>query len=176
MKPGVPFWQIRFESPRQPDIVALIDALDAYQDTLYPPEARYALDLDSLSQPDVLFAVVRDVRGEAQGCGAVVLSGQATEGELKRMYVRPAARGQGVARQIITLLEAEAAARGCTKICLETGPYQTEALAFYARQGYRPCGAFGEYAEHPLSVFLGKTLTSPLNTSPLNSAFADGAG
>ena len=42
---------IAFESPNQPEIIALIADLDAYQLTLYPPESVYALDLPSLMQP-----------------------------------------------------------------------------------------------------------------------------
>jgi putative acetyltransferase len=147
---------VALESARQPDVIALIADLDAYQDSLYPAEARYALDLDALCQPDVLFAVARDPQGVARGCGAVVLG--SAYGELKRMYVQPAARGAGLARQIIDLLEGAARTRGCTQLLLETGPYQPEALAFYARQGYARRGPFGSYAAHPLSVFMGKPL------------------
>lgn len=147
---------IAFESPRQPDVIALIHELDAYQDSLYPAEARYALDLDALCQPHVLFAVARDDEGAALGCAAVVLGSD--HGEIKRMYVRPEARGQGAARQIIRALEQAAAARGCQQLMLETGPYQPEALAFYASEGYAVRGPFGGYPDHPLSVFMGKSL------------------
>lgn len=41
---------------RQHDAVA---GLDAYQEALDPPESRHALDLSSLKQPKVLFAVAR---------------------------------------------------------------------------------------------------------------------
>ena len=44
---------IDFESPDQPEVIALIAELDAYQDTLYPPESRHYLDLASLQQPNV---------------------------------------------------------------------------------------------------------------------------
>ena len=147
---------VALESPRQPDVIALIAELDAYQDTLYPAEARYALDLDSLAQPNVLFVVARSVDNRAIGCGAVVLGN--AYGEVKRMYVRPEARGKGAARQITGMLESAASARGCQTLMLETGPYQPEALAFYARQGYTRCGPFGDYPDHPLSVFLRKDL------------------
>src|ERR1041385_5937834 len=100
--PGLPM-NVALESPRQPDVVALIADLDAYQDTLYPAEARYALDLDSLAQPGVLFAVARDADGVATGCGAIVLNDD--YGELKRLYVRPQARGTGTARQVMDFLE-----------------------------------------------------------------------
>jgi len=41
---------IAFESPDQPDVIALIAELDAYQDTLYPPQSRHSLDLASRQQ------------------------------------------------------------------------------------------------------------------------------
>lgn len=147
---------VALESPRQPEVVALIADLDAYQDTLYPAEARYALDLDSLAQPNVLFGVARDAEGRAIGCGAIVVG--PAHGEVKRMYVRPEARGQGAARQILDALESAARARGCACFMLETGPYQPDALAFYGKQGYARCGPFGDYPDHPLSVFMCKRL------------------
>lgn len=143
---------VALESPRQPEVVALIADLDAHQDTLYPAEARYALDLDSLAQPNVLFGVAREAEGRAIGCGAIVVG--PAHGEVKRMYVRPEARGQGVARQILDALESAARARGCACFMLETGPYQPDALAFYGKQGYARCGPFGDYPDHPLSVFM----------------------
>lgn len=146
------------ESPNQPDVIALIADLDAYQDSLYPAEARYALDLASLSLPNVLFVVARNEEHTALGCGAVVLNH--AYGEVKRMYVRPEARGKGIAKQVIDALEASAYKAGCRELMLETGPYQPEALRFYASQGYVRRGAFGAYPEHPLSVFMGKFLGS----------------
>ena len=62
---------IAFESPDQPEVIALIAQLDAYQDTLYPPESRHSLDLRTLVQPHVIFAVARSADGRAVGCGAV---------------------------------------------------------------------------------------------------------
>jgi putative acetyltransferase len=155
--------RVALEPPNQPEVISLIADLDAYQDTLYPAEARYALDLASLAKPNVLFAVARTPGGAAVGCGAVVLN--CAYGEVKRMYVQPESRGHGVARLIIATLESVARAQGCTALMLETGPYQAEALAFYSRQGYERCGPFGEYPEHPLSVFMCKQLaTAPVST------------
>lgn len=151
--------QVALEHPDQPDVISLIAELDAYQDTLYPAEARYALDLASLCQPHVLFAVARAPEGHAVGCCAIVLL--PAYGEVKRLYVQPQVRGSGVASQLIQALEAEARARGCPVLMLETGPYQAEALAFYARHGYARCGPFGEYPAHELSVFMSKRLNEP---------------
>ena len=148
--------QVSLESPDQPEVIALIKELDDYQDSLYPPESRHALDLASLKQPHVRFAVARDGQAQAIGCGAVVLGPD--YGELKRMVVQPRGRGQGVARALLALLEAEARRAGCRLLTLETGPYQPEALGLYAKSGYERCAPFGQYTNDPLSVFMQKRL------------------
>jgi len=146
--------RVALESPDQPEVIQLIADLDAYQDSLYPPESRYALDLASLKQNNVLFAVARDASGHAIGCGAIVLGGE--YGEVKRMYVHPRSRGQGVARQVLALLEAQAEESGCTLLMLETGPKQPQALALYECLGYHRRPPFGSYRDDPLSVFMQK--------------------
>lgn len=147
---------ITFESPNQPEVIALIADLDAYHLTLYPPESVYALDLDALMQPQVKFAVARDADGAIAGCGAVVLSPQ--YGEIKRMYVQPAMRGKGMARQLMQTLEQAARDAGCPEMVLETGPSQPEALALYERHGFQRCSPYGGYPDDPFSVFMRKSL------------------
>ena len=146
---------IKLETPNQPEVVALIDLLDAYQLSLYPPESVYALDMQSLLQPNVLFAVARNIDGTAVGCGAIVVTPE--YGELKRMFVHPSARGQGVAQRLLGMLETEALARGCRQFMLETGPSQPEAIGLYERLGYRVRGPYGDYRDDPLSVFMEKS-------------------
>jgi putative acetyltransferase len=157
---------IAIETPDQPKVIALIAELDAYQDTLYPPESRHTLDLSSLKQPNVLFAVARDDTGRPIGCGAIVLYPEF--GELKRMYVGPRSRGQGIARKLLGMLEQHAIGSGCTLVKLETGPYQHEALALYASAGYERAGRFGDYTSDPLSVFMQKHV-SPQGTGSVDS-------
>jgi putative acetyltransferase len=129
------------EPPDQPDVIALIAELDAYQDTLYPADARYALDLASLSKPNAVFVVARDEEHVAIGCGAVVLDGAC--GEVKRMYVQPAARSRGVARQILAALEAASCARGCRSLMLETGPYRSIGARRRREGGATDCWPLG---------------------------------
>jgi putative acetyltransferase len=149
---------ITSESPDQHEVIALIAALDAYQDTLYPPESRHCLDLESLKRPNVLFFVARDDERQAVGCAAVVLN--PAYGEIKRMYVSPNCRGQGVARGLLRALESASAEAGCKLLKLETGPFQPEALGLYASLGYDRRGPYGSYANDPLSVFMQKTLAA----------------
>ena len=147
---------ITFENPDQPEVIELIAELDAYQDTLYPPESRHALDLASLRQSNVLLAVARDADARAVACGAAVL--HSGFGEIKRMYVHPRARGRGVARAMLAMLEAGAVWRDCDLLRLETGPRQPEAIALYAACGYVTRGPFADYRDDPLSVFMEKRI------------------
>ncbi len=148
--------RVALESPDQPEVISLIAELDAYQDTLYPPESRHSLDLMSLKQQNVVFVVARNASGQAIGCGAIVVN--AEYGELKRMYVHPKSRGGGVARKVLGLLESTAKSFGCKLLTLETGPSQPEALGLYASCGYERRGPFGKYTNDPLSVFMQKSI------------------
>jgi putative acetyltransferase len=81
-------------------------------------------------------------------------------GELKRLYVDVANRGRGVAGMVLGLLEERARLAGCPALMLESGPLQAEALKFYERSGFYRRGPFGDYPDHPLSVFMHKPLTA----------------
>jgi len=145
---------IRQEPPDQPDVVRLIEALDAYANALYPPESNHLLDIAALSDPAVAFLVVRD-GSEAVGCGAVLRDPRGF-GEVKRMYVRPDQRGRGIGRRVLAEIEAIARDSGLPVLRLETGIHNTEALALYRRSGFVACAPFGDYALDPLSVFMEK--------------------
>jgi putative acetyltransferase len=148
--------KITLESPNQPDVIALINALDAYQKPLYPAESHHGLDLGSLCDPNVLFAVARDTNGQAIACGAIVLERE--YGELKRMFTLPSFRGRGIAHKLLSLLEFEATVQGCRNFVLETGYLQPEAIALYESCGYTRRGPFGSYLNDPNSVFMAKSM------------------
>ncbi|WAC75392.1 GNAT family N-acetyltransferase [Roseateles sp. SL47] len=145
---------VSLEPAAQPEVIALIEALDAYQIPLYPMESHHGIDMAALSAPNVMFAVARDGQGMAVACGAIVVGPEF--GELKRMYTLPSHRGQGIAGALLARLEAEAHARGVRSFTLETGYLQTDAIGLYERLGYRRCGPFGEYVDDPNSVFMSK--------------------
>jgi putative acetyltransferase len=149
--------RIARETPDQPDIIRLIDELDAYQKPLYPAESHHGIDMAALVRPNVVFAVARDDAGEVIGCGAIVIGRE--YGELKRMYVSPRHRGGGIGKAVLGFLEQAALAAGCRYAMLETGIYQPEALGLYERAGYVRRGPFGDYAPDPMSVFMQKTLS-----------------
>jgi GNAT superfamily N-acetyltransferase len=110
--------------------------------------ARYGGDLEPGVKPSAadvaVVLVATDVDGTPVGCGALRRL-DAGVAEIKRMYVVPAARRRGLARTLLTALEAEAAGRGWTTLRLEVGPAQPDAVALYTGAGYRPIAAFGSY-------------------------------
>ncbi len=79
------------------------------------------------------------------------------DAEIKRMYVRPAYQRHGLARLILAELERTAAAAGVTRLVLETGQIQPEAIALYRSMGYGEVESFGYYAGLG-SVHLGKMI------------------
>lgn len=131
------------------EVRALVAALDAELTVNYAPDQAHGLTLEAIFSPDVRFFVAR-LDGKAIGCGGVGLYD--SYAEVKRMYAAQAARGTGVARAVLRRLEDTASAEGYTRIALETGIHQHAAIAFYKREGYLECGAFGPYREMPANA------------------------
>lgn len=144
------------ESPRQPDVVRLVEALDAYMRALYPAESNHLLSIEELCAPNIRFFVAR-IERKALGCGGLRLD-PSGYGEVKRMYVDPSARGQKMGQTILMRIEEEARSAQLTRVRLETGIRQPEALGLYRSAGYRDIAPFGDYQPDVLSVFMEKTL------------------
>jgi len=62
--------------------------------------------------------------------------------ELKRLYVEPGMRSQGVGYQLATALIAAARERGYTRMLLDTLPSMSSALSLYRSLGFAPVGAY----------------------------------
>ncbi|MBM7832916.1 putative acetyltransferase [Agromyces cerinus] len=150
---------VSIEPPRQAEVERLLDASTAFAQSLYPPESNFLLDIATLERPEVAFYVARD--GErAVGIAALVAEADAARGELKRMFVDPAARGRGVAAALLERIEADAAACGLVEIVLETGDLHDAAQALYTRHGYREIPQFGQYVGEAHSVCFAKPLVA----------------
>lgn len=147
---------IELAPPLLPEVGDLIRASDAYAQALYPAESNHLVDIESLAQPHVIFCVARR-EGEIAGCGAAVLQPEGYA-EIKRMFVREAARGHGVGRQVLAFLEEQVRGRGIALTRLETGIYSHDAIRLYERMGYVKIGPFAGYWDDPLSVFYEKRL------------------
>lgn len=101
--------------------------------------------------------VVAHLNGKTIGCGAVKPYDETTM-EVKRMFVSPEYRGQGIASVVLAELEAWCRELKVKKCILETGDKQPEAIALYLKNGYTIIPNFGQYAGVENSVCFEKVL------------------
>jgi len=154
---------IRPERPDHPQVVAMLTELDEYLASLYEPEDNHILDVQALLAPEIDFLVAEE-QGGLIGCGAARRMPGEPEtanhryGEIKRMFVHPAARGQRIAQRLLAQLEERLKADDVPLALLETGRDQLEAVRLYERSGYVLRGAFGGYPDNGLSLFYEKRL------------------
>jgi len=150
--------QVSVENPAAPECLRLIAQLTAELAQLYGDDggANSFNPLDALGR-GTIFLVAR-IEGQAVGCGALRLLERGV-GELKRMFVVPELRGQGISRLILQHLEAAAIATGYSRLRLETGIKQPEAIGLYESSGYYRTSLYGQYINDPRSVCFEKVLT-----------------
>ena len=91
------------------------------------------------------------------GCGAFKPY-NSTTAEIKRMFVHPDFRGQGIARRILSALENWASEYGFTNCILETGTNNPEAIQLYTKAGYSVIPNYDQYENVVTSVCLGKSI------------------
>src|SRR5690242_19786595 len=90
--------------------------------------------------------------GMPVACGGVKRL-DARTGEIKRMFVAPAVRGRGYARELLVALEDAARSLGYSVARLDTGQRQAQAEAMYRRAGYAPIANFNA---NPIASFWGE--------------------
>jgi GNAT superfamily N-acetyltransferase len=104
------------------------------------------------------YVIVAYDQDQPIGCGALREYSEDTM-EVKRMYVLPNRRGQGIASTILKELECWAIELNYKKCLLETGKNQPEAIAFYKKNGYKIIPNFGQYENAKNSVCFDKLFT-----------------
>ena len=147
------------------EALVLIEAVQQEYEVRYGSRDVSSLVVAEFGPPHGIFLVGRD-DGEPVACGGLrLVAGDV--GELKRMYVVPTARRRGIARALLHQLEDEARLLGASRLRLETGLNQPEAMALYESAGYQPTEQFGPYAGHVLARHLAKSLSgdSPTQAS-----------
>ena len=141
--------------PRAPEATQLLQASHALMNALFPEESCHYLEIDDLCTPDITFLIVKN-GDEIIGCGA--LAEKDGYGELKSMFVDPSARGLGAADALIQNLIQAASSKQLPLLRLETGDTLKAAHKLYEKHGFTFRGPFGDYPEHPASLFMEKPL------------------
>lgn len=125
--------------------------------------ARYGFE-PSLNEPQpdglVCMLILVDDQGEPIGCVALVdqtgvesVFGPERTVEMRKVFVRPPFRKQGLSYLLIDEAHRIAKARDFQQIVLVTGVEQPEAVAVYKRRGYRELPAYGFNAQFETSLF-----------------------
>lgn len=106
--------------------------------------------------PDIEF-VLLTLEDTPVGCVGLQPIGPGL-GEIKRMYVEPASRGWGLSRLLLAEVESEARRLGITRLRLETGTAQQEAITLYTHHGYTPTPPYPPFENEPASLCFAKSL------------------
>lgn len=124
------------------------DELELRFDGGFDPGRGNSLTVDEMTPPAGHLLLAR-LDGRPIGCGALKRLG-ADEGEVKRVWTSPDARGLGVASKIMDSLENLAKEVGCKRVKLDTNRTLLEAQAMYRKRGYREIGRYNDnpYAHH----------------------------
>lgn len=77
--------------------------------------------------------------------------------EIKRLFVRPQARGKGVGKALVQAVIATAQQAGYDEIKLDTLPGMQDAIALYKAAGFAPIPPYGSHP-YPGLVTLGRKL------------------
>lgn len=144
-----------------PDAARLVEAIQRDMTRRYGGPDETPVRPQQFTPPAGCF-LVGYVDGRPAACGGVRLLDPATA-ELKRMFVAPGYRRVGHARRLLAALEERARALGASRISLETGDAQPEAIALYVSAGYAPIEAYGYYRCAAGSRYYGKELAGPLS-------------
>lgn len=114
----------------------------------FDPDAVKNFDPAEMTPPKGYFVIARR-DGEAVGCGALKVL-EPGIGEIKRVWVSNAARGQGLAGKLMDRLESIAQNAGLTLLRLDTNRSLLEAHALYRKRGYHEIARYNDnpYADH----------------------------
>jgi cytochrome c oxidase assembly protein subunit 15 len=151
-EPGVRIEVVPYDHP---DAARLVAAGQRDEAERYGSGDATAVDPEEFVPPHGCFLVAY-LSGAAVACAGWRNHG--SDAELKRMFVDPVARGHGLARALLDMVEQTARAAGWRRVILETGDKQPEAIALYRSAGYSDIPNFGYYADEPGCLCLAKAL------------------
>ncbi|WP_439558069.1 GNAT family N-acetyltransferase [Dyadobacter sp.] len=138
-----------------PNFTRLTDQLDDELCAIYNTKKEDFEDYNRIT--DLKTVVLAYEEEELVGCGCFKKLDETTL-ELKRMFIKPAFRGRGIASAIVQELEKWGLELGYTSAFLETGKGQPQAIQLYQKLGYEQITDFLEYEVSDYSVCMRKKL------------------
>jgi GNAT superfamily N-acetyltransferase len=148
-------YKIKKSSVVSPEINSLSDEL--YKDLELIYGNGIIEDFIAENEQMLIFYVAYDESENAVACGALKHFDDNTA-EIKRMYVKPEYRGRGISKLILTQLEDFAKELNYSRLVLETGLKQPEAMSLYQKFGFKPLRCYGIHANDPDSRCFEKTI------------------
>ena len=107
--------------------------------------------------PGALLIASQD--GQPVGCAGLASRSPERTAEIKRLYVRPAYRGNGIARTLMRHAHHHAAQHGITRLVLDVIPARAAVISFYRRLGYTETEPCGTESLVPM-VYMARPITS----------------
>ncbi|MER7005425.1 GNAT family N-acetyltransferase [Dactylosporangium sp. NPDC000555] len=152
--PGTALIRVEGVAWDEPSAVALRDAMSAEMRLRYADRfaTRVAVEAATVAYTSVAYTA------EGLPVGHAALRWHGADLELKRMYVAPSHRGQGVAVALLADVERAAAALGAPRIILQTGDRQPDAVRLYEKSGYTRIPIFPPYEAMTFSNCFEKLL------------------
>lgn len=141
-----------------PHFVALVRQLDADLALCDGDEHAFYAQFNGIAHLQHVLLAYLPGQPEAVACGAIKPFDSESV-EVKRMWVVPGFRGQGIASALLQQLEQWAVELGYQRSVLETGKKQVEALHLYPKNGYRITANYGQYIGIDNSVCFEKWLS-----------------
>jgi len=145
--------------PEDPRIVHCVKAyceeLSTELGTVFDPQLSGDPEAKCLRPPHGVFLLALSDDLPVGCCG---LKGQGGGlGEVKRLWVSPAARGLGLAKQLMGQIEDQASRLGMATLQLDTNGKLTPALTLYRNDGWHEIPRYNDnpYAEHFFEKHLG---------------------
>ena len=134
--------EFRRTDSNDPALPPLIEQLDQHLYGIYGDRMEFFSLFNGFECIKHVMIVFAD--GQPVGCGSIKAYEPGVI-ELKRMYVAPSVRGQGVGSQLVDQLAAWATELGFQRMILETGHEMTDAVALYQKTGFSKMDNYEPY-------------------------------
>jgi GNAT superfamily N-acetyltransferase len=131
--------EVRWTRPDAPEVAEMMAELLHEYVSRYGQAARERMERfpdESLTPPDGRLMVL--LRDGTPVAGGAFRRYDSETAELKRIWTHSSYRRQGLARRVLSVLEAESVRLGYRRLFLTTGPRQPEARGLYLAAGYAP--------------------------------------